>query len=117
MSVNVNASHEHSYSDEINLELVSSSREVVRRDKDIIEATRFLIDDILPKWLLTFKPIQPSQRSVLWPPSLDTSLMKTLDDDLSVESSATGHSSPERGLKLEDQVAHLELDADTKSET
>lgn len=117
MSVNVNDSHDHSYSDEMDIELISSSREVVRRDKDIIEATRFLIDDILPKWLLTFKPIQPSQRSVLWPPSLDTSLMKSLDDDLSVESSATGHSSPERGLKLEDQVAHLELDADTKSET
>jgi hypothetical protein len=117
MSVHVNDSPEDYFSDDIDIEMFSSTREVIRRDKEIKEAARFLLDDILPKWLQTFKPIQPSQRSVLWPLSLDNSLSKTQDDDLSDESTATGYSNPERGLKLEDQIAHLELDAETKSET
>lgn len=116
-SVNVNDGPEDYFSDNLDIEMISSTHEVIRRDKEIKEAARFLLDDILPKWLQTFKPIQPSQRSVLWPLLLDNSLVKTQDDDLSVESTATGYSSPERGLKLEDQIAYLELDADTKSET
>jgi hypothetical protein len=115
MSVNVDSNFEDSFDDLIETEI----NEATRRDKEVMEATRFLIDDILPTWLQTFKPIKPSQRSVLWPSTVESSAVKTFDDDLSIESSATGYTnnSPERRVNLEDQIAHLELDSDTKNET
>lgn len=119
MSVNVDSNFEDSFDDLIETDIISPTNETTRRDKEVIEATRFLIDDILPTWLQTFKPIKPSQRSVLWPSTVESSIVKTFDDDLSVESSATGYTgnSPERRVKLEDQIAYLELDPDTKNET
>jgi len=119
MSVNVDSNFEDSFDDLIEKEILSPTNETTRRDKEVIEATRFLIDEILPTWLQTFKPIKPCQRCVLWPSTVESSAVKTFDDDLSVESSATGctSNSPERRVKLEDQIAHLELDSDTKNET
>jgi hypothetical protein len=99
-------------------EIILPRTEKSRADREIIEATRFLIEDILPAWMNTFKPIPPSQRRVVWPRVKDDSGVVT-PDDLSMESAATGWSTntPERRTKLEDKIAHLELDADTKAET
>lgn len=94
--------------------LVSSTR----IDTKVLEATRFLLDDIMPAWMDTFKPIPILQRRVIWPSIKDGSSVAT-PDDLSMESAATGWSTgtPERRAKLEDKIAYLELDADTKSDT
>jgi len=90
-----------------------------RTQSEIIEATRFLLDDIIPSWLNTFRPIKLKQRRVLWPLNKDGSSVGT-PDDLSASSSATGWSgsSPDRKKeKLEDRIASLELDPDTRAET
>jgi hypothetical protein len=99
-------------------EVISSQIPNSNVDMEVFEATRFLLDDILPAWMDTFKPIPNHQRRVLWPLVKDGSSVAT-PDDLSMESAATGWStgSPERRAKLEDKIAHLELDADTKIET
>jgi hypothetical protein len=107
-----------SLEDMVNNEVILSHTEKSRVDREIMEATRFLIEDILPAWMNTFKPIPPSQRRVVWPRIKDDSGVVT-PDDLSMESAATGWSTntPEKRAKLEDKIAHLELDADTKAET
>jgi len=99
-------------------EIILSRAEKSRADREIMEATRFLIEDILPVWMNTFKPIPPLQRRVVWPRIKDDSAVAT-PDDLSMESAATGWSTntPEKRAKLEDKIAHLELDPDTKAET
>lgn len=107
-----------SLEDIVKNEVILSRAEKSRADREIMEATRFLIEDILPAWMNTFKPIPPSQRRVVWPRIKDDSGVVT-PDDLSMESAATGWSTntPEKRAKLEDKIAHLELDADTKAET
>ncbi|GFH58296.1 hypothetical protein CTEN210_14772 [Chaetoceros tenuissimus] len=80
---------------------------------------QFLHHDILPAWLETFKPIPPKQRRVVWPLLKEGSIVATLDDELSMGSAGTNWStsSPERRSRLEDRIAHLELDPDTRVET
>ena len=90
--------------------------------REISEATRFLLDDILPAWLNTFRPLKPSKRRVLWSVSKDGPSAVTSPDDLSLGSSTTGisafsTSTPERRTRLEERIASLELDADTCQET
>lgn len=94
---------------------VSSSK----KNSEIIEATRFLLDDIMPLWLETFRPMQIQQRRVMWPLNKDGSSSIGTPDDLSTCSSTTGWStnSPERKGKLEERIASMELDPDTRSET
>ena len=90
--------------------------------REVAEATRFLLDDILPAWLNTFRPLTPSKRRVLWSVSKDGSNVVTSPDDLSLGSSTTGlsafsTSTPERRVRLEERIASLELDVDTRQET
>ncbi len=90
-----------------------------KKSTEILEGTRFLLDDIIPLWLDTFRPIQIQQRRVLWPLNKDGSSSIGTPDDLSVSSSATGWSasSPDRRESLEKRVASIELDPDTRTET
>jgi hypothetical protein len=117
-NVNVGSGLELSFDDLIENEVTSSNVRNTNADREIEEATRFLLEDIMPAWMNTFKPIPPKQRRVVWPVAKDESGVTT-PDDLSMESAATGWSSgtPERRSKLEDRIAHLELDADTRLET
>eukprot|EP00979_Chaetoceros_neogracilis_P017829 scaffold10290_cov174-Chaetoceros_neogracile.AAC.3 len=117
-NVNVGSGLELSFDDLIENEVTSSNVRNTNADREIEEATRFLLEDIIPAWMNTFKPIPPKQRRVVWPLAKDESGVTT-PDDLSMESAATGWSSgtPERRSKLEDRIAHLELDADTRIET
>ncbi len=86
---------------------------------EVAEATRFLLDEILPAWMDTFKPISIGQRQVLWPAAKENSNSVSNSDDLSMESAASGWSvgTPERRTKLAEKVAHLELDPHTRIET
>ena len=90
-----------------------------KKKSEIYEATRFLLDDIIPSWLNTFRPIQMQQRRVIWSMHKDGSSNMGTPDDLSIGSSATGWStnSPDRRDKLEERIASMELDPDTKAET
>ena len=100
-------------------DILSSNYIGRKADQEVVEATRFLLDDILPAWLETFKPIPPKQRRVVWPLLKEGSSVATPDDELSMGSAGTNWStsSPERRSRLEDRIAHLELDPDTRVET
>jgi len=117
-NINVINGLDLSFDDLIENKVTSSRGQHTKADREVEEATRFLIEDILPAWMDTFKPIPPKQRRVIWPLVKDGSSVAT-PDDLSMESAATGWSAgtPERRSRLEDRIAHLELDADTRIET
>jgi hypothetical protein len=100
-------------------EILSPRLSSSKKNSELYEATRFLIDEIIPSWLNTFKPIKMQQRRVLWSLNKDGSSGLGTPDDLSESSSMTGWSanSPGRREKLEDRVVSIELDSDTKLET
>ncbi len=109
-----------SYHDEtVQNEAPSSRIDHSQSNDEVAEATRFLLDEILPAWIDTFKPICVGQRQVLWPAMKEHSNSNSNSDDLSMESAASGWSvgTPERRAKLAEKVAHMELDPHTRIET
>ena len=91
-----------------------------KRNSEIYEGTKFLLHDIIPSWLNTFRPLQISQRRVLWPlNNRDGNGSIATPDDLSVGSSVGGWSngSPEKRETLEKRIVSIELDPDTRAET
>ena len=118
-NINVISGLDLSFDDLIENKATSSRGQHTKADREVEEGTRFLLEDILPAWMDTFKPIPLKQRRVIWPLVKDESSVTATPDDLSMESAATGWSAgtPERRSRLEDRIAHLELDADTRIET
>lgn len=100
---------------------------------DVMLASRFLLEDVLPVWLKTFRPLPWEQRRVIWP--LEKSLLadsaantgSTLvsDDSMTVDSMNTTRQQPQhspsgnrrKNKNLREQIEEQELNAQTREET
>jgi hypothetical protein len=92
----------------------------------VMLATRFLVDEALPVWAKTFKPLPWDQRRVLWPLEKQgvsgSSAASTVSDDdsLTVDSFNTGFTSGATRQKsrrnLREQIEDQELDSETREE-
>ena len=93
---------------------------------DVILATRFLLDEALPIWQKTFRPLPWEQRRVLWPrhrhPSAGSygganTVMS--EDSLTIESAGSTSISPSVSRKkdLQELIEDQELDVETRAET
>jgi hypothetical protein len=92
---------------------------------DVILATRFLLEQILPIWLESFRPLQIEQRRLLWPraraPMFGSPGASTImsDDSLTVGSLGsvmTPGGAPGR-KNLQERIEEQELDQETRAET
>ena len=94
----------------------------------ILLATQFLVDEVLPLWTKTFKPLPWEHRRVIWPLEKHTYARQpgssvisddslTLDSLNSSPSSVAGAASIRRRRNLREQIEDHELDAETKAET
>jgi len=97
-------------------------------NSNVMLAARFLLDDVLPVWLKTFRPLPWEQRRVLWP--LDKSMngdsitngggSTRSDDSMTLDSFGTRQSpsvSKRKVKNLREQIEDQELDVETRSET
>ena len=94
----------------------------------VVLATQFLVDEALPAWVKTFKPLPWEQRRLIWPlekhtysGSTATSTMSddslTIDSFSTAPSATTGTASVRKRRNLREQIEDQELDAETKGET
>lgn len=100
----------------------SSRRQSAGDDFDL--ATRFLLDDALPAWLASFKPLAWEHRRILWPTDRartggSTTASTLSDDSLTVDSG--GHSlQTSRSRKrrtIREIIEDNELNPETRGET
>ena len=95
---------------------------------DVMLSTRFLLDEALPAWIRTFRPLPWEQRRVLWPPersgSGESTVTSTISDELSIDSLNTGTFSSsvagnhtQRKKNLQERVEEKELNVESRSET
>ncbi len=92
---------------------------------DAMLATRFLLDEVLPSWLKTFRPLPWEHRRVLWPldktPSAGSTAASTQSDDsLTLDSMSTTQLSPVKNRKhasLQEIIEDQELNVETRGET
>jgi hypothetical protein len=99
---------------------------------DVQIASRFLLEDVLPVWLDSFKPLPWDQRRILWPldkPTFggSTTASSTFSDDSFTQESVgvashlfSGGSSPKvskRSKNLRERIEDLELNAESRAET
>mmetsp|Transcript_16747 Transcript_16747/g.46019 ORF Transcript_16747/g.46019 Transcript_16747/m.46019 type:complete len:1288 (+) Transcript_16747:157-4020(+) len=94
---------------------------------NVMLAARFMLDDVLPVWLKTFRPLPWEQRRVLWPlekapvgESTGGGSVRS-DDSMTVDSFGTRQQSPtvsrRKSKNLREQIEEQELNAETRSET
>ena len=92
----------------------------------VMLATQFVLDEALPSWTKTFRPLPWDQRRLLWPAqkhsTSGSSAASTLSDDLltldTLSTGFTSMSSRQRKRKnLQEQIEEQELDPETKEET
>jgi hypothetical protein len=107
-------------------------------DSNVMMATRYLLHDVLPVWLKTFRPLPWDQRRVLWPLdkaawSTESTAESTMSDDsltiddhtnmrsplsMSMTAATSGTRNPTRKKKnLREQIEDIELNVETRSET
>lgn len=93
---------------------------------NILLANRFLLDDVLPVWLESFRPLGLEHRRLFWPKisrvnagsNGGTNTHNSDNDSLTVDTHGSGSRHENRGIKtLEEMVEDLELDVETRSET
>lgn len=93
---------------------------------DILLANRFLLEEVLPLWLESFRPLGLEQRRLFWPKLRragvgshgGTNTQNSDNDSLTVDSHGSGSKHDVRGTKtLEEMIEDLELDVETRSET
>jgi hypothetical protein len=101
---------------------------------DLLLANRFVLDEALPKWLRTFRPLPLDQRRVMWPRSYrrpDTTMStftgqmseftgrSSEADALTLDSGGaeTNDSSPSRKKGIRELVEDQQIDSETRSET
>ena len=94
---------------------------------DVLLANRFVLDEALPKWLDSFRPLPLDQRRVLWPRtanrrdsttgtfSADHTIRSMDNDALTIDSG--GSSVPSRKKDLRELVEDQQIDGETRSET
>ncbi|KAL7569184.1 hypothetical protein ACA910_017008 [Epithemia clementina (nom. ined.)] len=95
-------------------------------NSDVVLAARFLLDDVLPVWLQTFRPLPWTQRRVLWPLERSVSTESTTlgstrsDDSITVDSMNTRQqrsTAKRKPANLREQIENQELNVETRSET
>jgi hypothetical protein len=95
-------------------------------ESNIMLANHFLLDQILPLWLKSFRPLPLDQRRILWPPDRANTLESTAgstisDDSLTVDSMASKNTNPSAQRKsrknLREQIEDNELDPESRAES
>ena len=93
-------------------------------NNDSILAALFILDDALPTWLRSFRPLPWDQRRVLWPRLKNSSTgsyggTNTIfsDDSLTVESANSSTRSPASKRNLREIIEDQELDIEARAET
>jgi hypothetical protein len=91
-------------------------------DKDALRATLFVVNEVFPAWLKSFKPLPWAERRVLWPhtkaSTVEASADGSLGDDLLTIDSADVPPSPVRAKKknLRETIEDMELDVESRAE-
>ena len=100
-------------------------------DSDVLLATRFLLDEALPAWLKSFRPLAWEHRRILWPVSRirsgGSTAASTMSDDDSItlgsaSVSMRSHSSPsqsrtrKRVKNIQEIIEDQELNIETRGE-
>lgn len=96
-------------------------------DRNVSLASRFIVNEALPAWLQSFRPLPWDQRRVLWPRTKSSSADSHTvgsnsyaysDENLTLDSDSTGSPSVSRPSKnLQEQIEDMELDVETRAET
>jgi hypothetical protein len=93
-------------------------------DSDVVLAARFLLDDALPAWLKSFRPLAWEHRRMLWPIEKGhvrgSSMASTLSDDsLTVDTTITSMQSASVGRRknIREIIEDTQLDIETRGET
>lgn len=105
-------------SDDISHRMVMSGRLL----QDHRMATQFVLNEALPAFLNTFRPLPWQQRRILWPLTSNAGSdvdSRFTDGDMtfSVASTSTGWGTPGQRKNLEEQIEDLELDLEVRAET
>jgi len=100
-------------------------------DSDVLLATRFLLDEALPAWLKSFRPLAWEHRRILWPVSRirsgGSTAASTMSDDDSItlgsaSASMRSHNSPsqsrtrKRVKNIQEIIEDQELNIETRGE-
>eukprot|EP00977_Amphora_coffeiformis_P000912 scaffold190_cov171-Amphora_coffeaeformis.AAC.37 len=93
-------------------------------DSNIMLANHFLLNQVLPLWLKSFRPLPLDQRRIMWPPesaTLESTAGSTLsgdNDSLTIGSITARSSGVSRTRKnLREQIEDNELDPESRAET
>jgi hypothetical protein len=109
--------------------LVPFEKQKKNVDDGTLLATRFVIDDVFPAWLKSFKALPWEERRVLWPHTRASSTEShaggasfalSMDDGLTLDSGSTGYPSPSaRKTKkdLRETIEDMELNMESRAET
>jgi hypothetical protein len=93
---------------------------------DYVLATRFLIDDALPGWFRTFRPLAWDHRRILWPVersrvSGSTAASTISDDSLTLDGMSIGTAPSNKPKKCKKDIREIiedkELNVETRGET
>ncbi|CAJ1969124.1 unnamed protein product [Cylindrotheca closterium] len=107
--------------------LVSGGKSKTARRTNVLLANQYLLNQALPVWLESFRPLSWEQRRVLWPrdtgtpvpggtvPSEDDDL--TLDDSFDSSPSLLSKQSKTKTKDIREIIEDQELDIETRSET
>jgi hypothetical protein len=93
------------------------------RDDETLLAACFLVEQALPAWLKSFRPLPWEQRRLIWPKSHSSSHAGSshLDDGLTtLDSESLGDSAfgtKSRKKTIEETIEEKELDVETRAET
>lgn len=93
-------------------------------DSNVMLANHFLLNQVLPLWLKSFRPLALDQRRIMWPPespSLESTTGSTLsgDDSITIGSITTRNTGAGSRTKknLREQIEDNELDPESRAET
>jgi len=93
---------------------------------DVVLATNFLLNEALPAWLKSFRPLPWAQRRILWPVDRatyngSTAASTVSDDSLTIDSFGASQQSPStqrrRRKNLREQIEEMEMNMETRAET
>eukprot|EP00548_Thalassiothrix_antarctica_P005859 CAMPEP_0194148652 /NCGR_PEP_ID=MMETSP0152-20130528/33629_1 /TAXON_ID=1049557 /ORGANISM="Thalassiothrix antarctica, Strain L6-D1" /LENGTH=1205 /DNA_ID=CAMNT_0038850315 /DNA_START=77 /DNA_END=3694 /DNA_ORIENTATION=+ len=89
--------------------------------KDAFVATLFIVDEVFPKFLKSFKPLPWEERRVLWPHTKasmsESQATSSLNDDLlTVDSTGTQSTTVTKKKNLRETIEDIEMDVEARSE-
>jgi len=87
---------------------------------DRLLASRFVVNDVFPRWLESFRPLPWDERRVLWPytraASANDTIAGSIDDGLTLDSGSVAPQSPSQKKSLREKIEDLELDMESRAE-